>query len=340
MNTRSILAAGWIAMVLASSARGQFAPGHVFVAESAGKNCMQQDIYGPDRIWEINPETGEVSLFVQIPPEMCGFLTGLAFTPDGTRLRASSSMQSWILEFDSEGNITIALDSSDGIVGPWGFNNLAFDAEGNFYVVNSNRKILRFPSDGGAPIVFADESDGMGFSGGAIAISADGDLYFGNHLGAFNNVLRFTGVHQGSVFDAFEWNVDAVTITADDDGHVYFGLDSAEILRYDAGDPESREVLAVLSCPIRCSMAMSPDQTTIYLHRDRTLFGIDVVDGTVTTLAVIPPDMFLGWGAGIAVVPTPPPPIPTISRWGLIMMTLLVLTVGTIMIQRYRRVIV
>ena len=152
---------------------------------------------------------------------MGGFLTGLAVTPDGTRLRASSWLRSWILEFDSKGSVTIALDVTDGIACPKGSNNLAYDAEGNFYVVNQcSQNILRFPANGGPPLVFADETDGMGLNGGPIAVSADGDLYFGNALGAFNNVLRFTGVHQGSVFDAFEVNVDALTIAAEDRGHV------------------------------------------------------------------------------------------------------------------------
>ncbi len=32
----------------------------------------------------------------------------------------------------------------------------------------------------------------------------------------------------------------------------------------------------------------------------------------------------------------PPPPIPTVSEWGLIVMTLLLLTAGTIVIRRYK----
>lgn len=177
MNARWICGAAYFALLLASAARGQFVPGHVFVAESTGKLCQNQEIYGHDRIWEMDPQTGEATLFVQIPEEMCGFLTGLAFTPDGSRLRASSFMQSWILEFDSQGNMTIALDVSDGIACPWGFNNLAYDADGNFYVANQcTRNILRFPSGGGPPTVFADAADGVDDLE-AIAFAADGDLY-------------------------------------------------------------------------------------------------------------------------------------------------------------------
>ncbi len=112
IKTKAFLGAMLAASVLASRASGQFVPGHVFVGKSAGKLCASQEIYGHDTIWELDPQTGEASLFVQIPEEMCGFLTGLAFTPDGTRLRASSWLRNWILEFDSEGNITVALDAS------------------------------------------------------------------------------------------------------------------------------------------------------------------------------------------------------------------------------------
>jgi hypothetical protein len=173
----AVLLTAWITMFGPPAARGQFVPGHVFVAESPGKVCMNQEIYGHDQIWEFDPEAGEATLFVQIPEEMCGFLTGLAFTPDGSRLRASSFIQSWILEFDSQANMTIAMDVSDGIACPWGFNNLAYDADGNFYVANQcTHNILRFPPDGGPPTVYVDAADGFG-NIDAIAFAADGDLY-------------------------------------------------------------------------------------------------------------------------------------------------------------------
>ena len=54
-----------------------------------------------DCIWEIDPETGEVSLFAELAEEECGNISGLAFTPDGTRLRASFQLRNQILELDS-----------------------------------------------------------------------------------------------------------------------------------------------------------------------------------------------------------------------------------------------
>jgi len=336
MKTRLIPVAGWMAVVLASTVRGQFVPGHVFAAQSTGKMCQIPADYGDDRIWEIDPETGEATLFVEISDEMCGFLTGLAFTPDGTRLRASSCLRSEILEFDSEGNMSVALDSSDGIACPWGFNNLAYDAAGNFYVLVSTHSILRFPADGGLATVFADQADGLD-DDGAIAFAADGDLYFTND--AFDGIGmlgRITPDGNVSVFDTFPGIVRPNSVTADDTGHVYAGLGTGEIFRYDAGDPDSKELWVLGPATSRHSMTMSPDQSQIYLQSAGRVFAIDVVDGSFTTLADFSDPSFFGSTAGIAVVPIPPPPIPTVSGWGLMAMTLFLLTAGTIVIQSGR----
>ena len=345
MKTRSILMAGWIAVVLATTTRAQFVPGHVFAAQSAGKLCKMDATYGSDRIWEINPDTGEATLFAELPVEMCGFLTGLAFTPDGTRLRAASLLRSWILEFDSEGNVSIVLDSSDGIACPWGFNNLAYDAEGNFYVGNCTRDILRFPADGGPATVFADAADGVAGdgAGGAIAFAADGDLYFTNtFVDGIGVVRRITPDGNAFPFDEYTGLDRPKAILGDRSGHIYVGLGNGEIFRYRAGDPASKELFAVFAGG-RHSMAMPLDQREIYVNAfsdSDAIFGrvlrIDVVDGAVTTVSEFT-DGFITPPAGIAVVPLPPPPIPTVSGWSVIAMTLLVLTAGTAVLIRCRR---
>ncbi len=343
MKTRSIPVVAGIALILVSSARGEFVPGHVFAAQAARKLCLEQEEFGGDRIWEIDPATGEATLFAAIPEELCGFLTGLAFTPDGSRLRASSLLRYEILEFDSEGNMTVALDITDGIACPWGLNNLAYDAEGNFYVLNKcTQNILRFPPDGGPPTVFADAKDGIA-TRGAIAFAADGDLYFTTGLDGFNLLRRITPEGNAFPFDGFGSIITPVTVTADESGHVYVGLETAEIFKYDAGDPESKDLLAVVPPGGRYSMTMSPDQSEIYVNSwgvvtSGGLWSIDVRDGAVTLLAGF--SEVSGVPAGIAVVPVPPPPpIPTVSGWFLPVMALLVLTAGTITIQRRRRVI-
>src|SRR5262245_6030541 len=69
----------------ASSHAAEFVPGDVYVAESSVESCGNP----PGRIYRIDPVSGESSIFAQIPISMCGFLFGLAFTPDGSKLRAS-----------------------------------------------------------------------------------------------------------------------------------------------------------------------------------------------------------------------------------------------------------
>ena len=219
MKTNAILAGTLAALVFAGSARGQFVPGHVFAAELPGKVCKLAKGFGSDRIWEIDPQTGEASLFVEIPPEMCGFMTGLAFTPDGTRLRGASFLRNEILEFDSEGNMTIVLDLSDGIAAPWGFNGLAYDANGNFYVGQRAGNILRFPSDGGPATVFADVLDCGGPE--AIALAADGDLYCATIMFSNNLLRRMTPDGNAFPFDSYGSIFPIHTVTADDSGHVY-----------------------------------------------------------------------------------------------------------------------
>ncbi len=336
MKTRSILVAAGIALILVSSARGEFVPGHVFAGIAARKLCLEQEEFGGDRIWEIDPATGEATLFAAIPEELCGFLSGLAFTPDGSRLRASSYLRNEILEFDSEGNMTVALDITDGIACPLGLNNLAYDVEGNFYVLNGcTRNILRFPPDGGPPTVFADAKDGI-TTRGAIAFAANGDLYFTTGLDGFYLLRRITPEGNAFPFDSFGTMNRSWTVTADESGHVYVGLRSAEIFKYDAGDPESKELLVTGSWFGRHSMTMSPDQSRIYVNSwgvvtTRGLWSIDVRDGAVTLLAGFSEGD--GVPAGIAVVPVPPPPpIPTVSQWGIVVMTLLLLAAGTIAI--------
>ncbi len=142
------------------------------------------------------------------------------------------------------------------------------------------------------------------------------------------------------MFDKYE-NSNPVALTADDAAHVYVGrAESHEILRYDAGDPESREVLA-FGAPFALvySMTMAPDQGSLYVAALNLFVAVDLTDGSVTTLAELTQAEFAT--NGIAVVPSPPPPpgIPAVSEWGVVVMTLLLLTLGTIVLRaKVRRV--
>jgi DNA-binding beta-propeller fold protein YncE len=115
MAIRSFILIGLIVSASDTGAGAQFTPGHIFVSDFASKHCAGQG-YPGDRIWEIDPETGEVSLFVELQDEWCGGIEALVFTPDGTRLRAAQYLQSRIIELDADANPTVLYTSSDGII--------------------------------------------------------------------------------------------------------------------------------------------------------------------------------------------------------------------------------
>lgn len=92
IHIRSLLfSATLVAVIAGGDVRGQFMPGHVFVSGGSANLC--KDTSERDFIWDVNPETGDISLFVEIPGKLCDAVTGLAFTPDGRRLRALSLLR-------------------------------------------------------------------------------------------------------------------------------------------------------------------------------------------------------------------------------------------------------
>ncbi len=327
------LLGAWAVVGWGSAAWGQFKCGNVFVAESSNRFCHEPPDYSPDRIWELNPATGEVKLIAEIPVSDCTFLTGLAFTPDGTRLRASALLRNEIWEFDSEGNWTTVLDASDGIACPWGYNNLAYDAEGNFYVANDcGGNILKFPADGGPGTVFTSGTGSLD----ALAFAADGDLYFTTILNNSERLMRVTPEGTVTEFDNYGSLTRAAALTSDRSGNIYVALtQGGGLVKYEAGNSASKETIATIACGTQCSMTMSPDQSQIYFHRGGKLFGVNLINGTNTLLAnyVTPPFGFTG---GIALPPALPC-VPVNSHWCWCIVTLVVLAAGTIALGPYRR---
>ncbi len=297
-----------VSMCAVGSVRGEFVPGHIFVVERTDTFCIHQPQNGPDKIWEIDPLTGDVSLFVELPE--CVHLTSLVFAPDGTQLRGSALIPDQILEFDSEGNISVPLDADDGIASPEGGNNIAYDAGGNFYVTNAGTAtLMRFPAEGGPGTMIADWCDGIR-AWTAIAFAADGDLYLtpgGNGCVAGHNyLLRFAPPDwEVSIFDAYPDNVGAWAVAADRSGFVYVQRSGAtgfnDLVRYRVGDSGSLEVLV---SPLETArLTMSPDQTRVYVHNADSgtrVLAVDVRDGSVVVVAELSDTSF---GGGIAVVP-------------------------------------
>ena len=291
----------------AAPSPAQFKPGNVFVSEPAGKRCSLGEKYGWDRIWEIDPYTGAVTLFAELRDNDCGYVTGLALTPDGCGLRASQLLASRIIEFTPDGSWMTVLGIDDGIIGPWGSNNLAYDRDGNFYVVNhSARSIVKFPADGGPGVVFADQGDGVR-GAGPVAIASDGELYFGNTQ--FEGyVLRLTPVGEVSLFDALDgFRFDPSGLASDNHAHVFMATNIGDVYRYDVANGSSRTLLAQFG---RLSgsgtIAIASSQT--WLHRTsratNQLTAIQTTTGEEIVLAEVPlAQKFSSFGGGIAVAP-------------------------------------
>ncbi|MFQ5415076.1 MAG: hypothetical protein ACE5E6_11520, partial [Phycisphaerae bacterium] len=268
-----------------------FTPGHVFVVQPDWHCC---ELVGFDRIWEVDPETGDVQLFGVVEGQWCACMTGLAFTPDGRFLRVSMPFTNQILEFDAAGHFVVVLDGDDGIRFPTGRNNLAYDAEGAFYVINQGAlNILRFPADGGPPSVFADSADGV-TGVGALASVPDGDIYYAADQG---DVLRITPDGDVSTFIEDSPTFFATSLAADGCGLLYVGY-AAEgaILQFHAGDPASGVPIG-LAPSFTTTLAMCPDETCLYLARFDALFRVDTADGSahlVAPLVFDPPGQPVG----------------------------------------------
>ncbi len=299
MRIGNVLILGVLAAAPIGQARGEFVPGHVYVAATSPEGCFLP-FYANDRVWDIDPVTGESSILGEVPDELCGFMQDLEFTPDGTGLRASERFIHSVLEFGPDGNVAVALDASDGLAQPDG---LAYDAEGNFYVtVVSPPRILKFPADGGPATVFADESDGLG-SFGKLAFAPNGDLYYGRVSPA--QILRFTPEGTGELFDTLPGAIEC--LSTDAQGHLF--VLTGGLYRYDVGDANSQVLLAAgfETGPV-VSIAASPDGSSVYMATDHQLLSFDAVTGSMTTLAEVPDDpLAMSWfGSGIAVyVPEP-----------------------------------
>ncbi len=299
MRIRYVLVPSMLVVVPAIRVHADFIPGHVYVAATSPEGCFLP-FYANDRVWDIDPVTGQSSILGEVPDEECGFMRDLDFTPDGAGLRTAERFTHSVLEFSANGNVSVALDASDGLIQP---ENMAYDAQGNFYVgVMSPPRILKFPAGGGPAEVFADQSDGV-LDGGILAFAPNGDLYYANVIPA--EILRFTPDGNVELFDTL---LGAILSMAIDPQGQLFVL-TGGLYRYTVGDPDSQVLLAEnVGTGVAESIAASLDGSSVYLATDNQLQSFDAVTGSMSVLAEVPEDFGgISWfGSGIAVyVPEP-----------------------------------
>jgi streptogramin lyase len=282
-------------------------PGRVYVSDPPPPElgCMLPGLVDNPRIFQYDPVSGAVSLFTVIPDSLCNSLNGLAFTPDGNHLRASGGVN--ILQIDSAGNVGVALGPANGIFAGGSGNNIAYDNQGNFFVVNANGQILQFAPGSTTPAVFAGPSP-LNFGPGPIATAPNGDLYYAvaGAQAPYNAINRFTPEGEGSVFDVPNGSLFINSLTMSSAGELFVlaqtGVFSHAIYRYTAGEPGS-ETLFVSNQPVfnaAVSLALSPDESHLYVATN-LLYSIDVNTGESEILAT-----GVGLGTGAAVyVPEP-----------------------------------
>jgi len=181
-------------LVIVPATRAQFAPGDVYVSEAALALCRKQDEIpgGTDRIWRVDPRTGEVWLFAELTGDMCGGVSGLVFTPDGQRLRAAS-----IVLFPADDGMEMVFADRFDSVG--GGGSIAFAQDGHLYYApySSTREFLRISAAGEA-----EPFDDLTPVGSIESLTADlyGHVFVGLHRGGSGDdqILRYTAGDSGS----------------------------------------------------------------------------------------------------------------------------------------------
>ena len=285
----------------------QFKPGNVFVSDAAGKFCSRGDRYGWDRIWEINPDTGEYRLFAELRDADCGFVTGLAFSPDGCHLRAAQLLRNRVLEFAADGSWQVVLDWDDGIRGPRGANNLAYDSQGDFFVSNADA-VLWFRGGESPGAVFAIPGAGYG-SPSEIAFAVDGDLYYSHQTGE-SYIVRITP--DGTIVPFLTFTTRAaIGLASGGTGELFAAIIDIDDARsgvyvYQPGVPTSEQPIVTgppFSINNRFAIAVAPDEQVLYVARWRegSVMSLGLSERTIVPLAVI--SGAHAFAEGIAVVP-------------------------------------
>lgn len=294
-------------------ARAEFVPGRLYITATFPEpGCIEHPSVN-ERVYEFDPLTGQSKIFATIPHTLCGLNGGLEFTPDGSRLRAVSLYTSSILDISPDGRLSIAYDAADGITAPGGYNNLAFDTAGNFYVGQVTKNlIMKFPNDTGPGQLLVKEAPPNMFGPGSLDVAPDGDLYFTANGGLVPQVLHIKP--DGSYTSFLPPAGTAMrSLTVDSEENVYVSLhgtlkpgpSQSHIFVYPGGDPSA--AYSVWSGPGGSgfpTIRLSADEQTLYAVVGTVVFQLDIAAGRLTKLGDLPP--FWVPGAGLALyIPEP-----------------------------------
>lgn len=261
---------------LALPSLAEFIPGRIYIAAAHQQGCG----VGRDRIYEFDPATGASRLYQTVPADLCGGLTAITFSPDGSRMRCANFYRSEILEIDGDGQFGVPLGRADGIHIPV---DVEYSAGGDFFVMNGGaipQNITRFPADGSTPIVMPTDDIGP------IAPTGDGGAYFAQSHSSL--IYRFDAMGHRALFATMPNNAINGRIFVTDAGDVLV-TSTTGIHRYAQGDAENHELLSPLFATI-CDL--SPDGLTLFAVLPQIssfqIYAIDLPTGATRLLGATP----------------------------------------------------
>ncbi len=291
---RGVSAACGLLLALPLPAWAAFQPGALYIYDAPSS------FFGtPGRIWEFDPANGENRIFLS---DISG-VSGMVFTPDGSRLRVARSTTSEILEIDGDGNRKTVLDRDDGVRNPFGAPSIAYDSRGNFYACGGNA-IRKFPADGGPmSILVGGLVDPLG---GAIGVGLNDDVFYRSG----SRLYRIPQVGTPELIDSSSPGAREQPLAIADNGDVYaigLGFESRPaLIRWRQGLPGTRETLATyVGLSQEVSMTYSAFDQTIYIANSTQILAYDTRTSTFFTAgAAFGGGVEFGWQT-VAYVPEP-----------------------------------
>lgn len=276
-------------------ASADFVPGRLYISVAPLEGFPDQ----PNRrVYEFDPQTGQSRVFAEMPDAIEARLSGLCFSPDGSTLYASLFQTSTIAAISPDGGVTTAYGPAQGIAGPLGANNLDFDDQGRFYVANYfNGSILRFPTGGGTPDVLLSSADVE-----PITVTRSGQVYYASDGSTGLRRISADGIPE--TFDTLPGLITSLTSSSAGD---LFVSAHESIYMYTNEDPSSRVLLtSSLFESAEQAIALSPDESTLYVTDRSRVYSVSVADGATTQIGAIIPGYPALPGDGLAVyIPEP-----------------------------------
>ncbi len=296
--------------VLTPTAQAAFQRGFIYVGSTAIPGF--QTTRG-DRIFEVNPATGESRIFYEFPPESA-VMNSLVFTPDGRYLRTTYGSD--VLEIDGNGQARTAYTALElgGVAS--GANAMGYDRRGNFYA-STGGAIYRFPADGGPRQLVAGSAQGV--RGGAIAVDPEGNVYHNNR----EQILRFSADGVRTVIDPLIATGLRPTLALDDRGSLYTDMLGAAgepidgFFRYSLGHGP-REFLYPRVGWISAAMAYSEVDESLYIGSG-WVYRLNRDTGAYSFVSFPATDALDDIGRGIAVYVPEPSALIVLTVFGLLM---------------------